>query len=109
MMKGAVGLAIGTDGIEVTLLSYLVPCVAADWGLTGIQEGSLTASVFAGELVSGPRTKNIAAAAVAERATKYPQDTHNSYYLVQHSTAALYCCTVCTFYFLFEENHNRGP
>lgn len=51
MMKGAVGLAIGTDGIEVTLLSYLVPCVAAEWGLSSILQGSLTASVFAGELV----------------------------------------------------------
>lgn len=52
-MKTAVGLAIGTDGIEVTLLSYLVPCVAAEWGLTSLEQGSLTASVFAGELVRG--------------------------------------------------------
>ncbi|CAM9828892.1 unnamed protein product [Scytosiphon promiscuus] len=51
MMKCAVGLAIGTDGIEVTLLSYLVPCVAAEWGLSSLQQGSLTASVFAGELL----------------------------------------------------------
>ncbi|CAN0319279.1 unnamed protein product, partial [Laminaria digitata] len=51
MMKGAVGLAIGTDGIEVTLLSYLVPCVAAEWDLSPLLQGSLTASVFAGELV----------------------------------------------------------
>eukprot|EP00903_Cladosiphon_okamuranus_P012058 g11321.t2 len=51
LMKGAVGLAICTDGIEVTLLSYLVPCVAAEWGLSSLQEGSLTASVFAGELL----------------------------------------------------------
>lgn len=51
LMKLAVGLAIGTDGIEVTLLSYLVPCVAAEWGLSSIQKGSLTAAVFAGELV----------------------------------------------------------
>ena len=50
-MKCAVGLAIGTDGIEVTLLSYLVPCVAAEWDLSSLQQGSLTASVFAGELV----------------------------------------------------------
>lgn len=50
-MKFAVGLAIGTDGIEVTLLSYLVPCVAAEWDLSSLQQGSLTASVFAGELV----------------------------------------------------------
>lgn len=53
LMKGAVGLAIGTDGIEVTLLSYLVPCVAAEWDLSSLQQGSLTASVFAGELVRG--------------------------------------------------------
>ncbi|CAM9304419.1 unnamed protein product, partial [Sphacelaria rigidula] len=52
-MKLAVGLAIGTDGIEVTLLSYLVPCVAVDWDLSSLQKGSLTASVFAGELVRG--------------------------------------------------------
>eukprot|EP00904_Undaria_pinnatifida_P014189 jgi/Undpi1/9900/HiC_scaffold_28.g12354.m1 len=51
MMKGAVGLAIGTDGIEVTLLSYLVPCVAAEWDLTPVLQGTLTASVFAGELL----------------------------------------------------------
>eukprot|EP00752_Nemacystus_decipiens_P015681 g13995.t1 len=50
-MKCAVGLAIGTDGIEVTLLSYLVPCVAAEWNLSSLQQGSLTASVFAGELL----------------------------------------------------------
>ena len=55
MMKGAVGLAIGTDGIEVTLLSYLVPCVAAEWDLTPVLQGTLTASVFAGELVSARR------------------------------------------------------
>lgn len=51
-MTSAVGLAIGTDGIEVTLLSYLVPCVAAAWDLSDLEKGSLTASVFAGELVS---------------------------------------------------------
>ena len=56
MMKGAVGLAICTDGIEVTLLSYLVPCVAAEWGLSPILQGSLTASVFAGELVRACNT-----------------------------------------------------
>ena len=53
LMQLAVGLAIGTDGIEITLLSYLIPCVAADWGLSTLEQGSLTASVFAGELVSG--------------------------------------------------------
>lgn len=52
LMILAVGLAFGTDGIEITLLSYLVPCIAADWGLSSLQEGVLTASVFAGELVS---------------------------------------------------------
>lgn len=52
MMKWAVALAFGTDGIEVALLSYLVPCVGAEWDLSSLQQGSLTASVFAGQLVS---------------------------------------------------------
>lgn len=51
LMQLAVGLAIGTNGIEMILLSYLIPCVAVEWDLTALQEGSLTASVFAGELV----------------------------------------------------------
>lgn len=53
LIQLAVGLAIGTNGIEMILLSYLIPCVTVDWDLTTLQEGSLTASVFAGELVRG--------------------------------------------------------
>lgn len=52
LLQFAVALSFGTDGIEITLLSYLVPCLAAEWDLSSTQEGSLTASVFAGELVS---------------------------------------------------------
>lgn len=52
LMKMAVGLAMGTDGIALTLLGYLVPCVAADWGLSTLEEGTLSASVYGGELVS---------------------------------------------------------
>lgn len=43
---------MGTDGIALTLLGYLVPCVAADWGLSSVEEGTLSASVYGGELVS---------------------------------------------------------
>ncbi|CAM9411951.1 unnamed protein product [Choristocarpus tenellus] len=50
-MTLAVGLVEATDGIEITLLSYLAPCVAAEWDLTSFEQGLLTASVFAGELV----------------------------------------------------------
>ncbi|CAM9948989.1 unnamed protein product, partial [Discosporangium mesarthrocarpum] len=45
-----VGLAEAVDGIEITLLSYLAPCVALEWDLGSFEQGALTASVFAGEM-----------------------------------------------------------
>ncbi|CAN0007056.1 unnamed protein product [Choristocarpus tenellus] len=50
-MSLAAGLAEATDGIEITLLTYLGPCVAAEWDLSSFEQGLLTASVFTGQLI----------------------------------------------------------
>ncbi|CAM9765552.1 unnamed protein product [Choristocarpus tenellus] len=47
----ALNLAQAVDGIEITLLSYLGPCVSVEWDLSRFEQGLLAATVFTGELV----------------------------------------------------------
>ncbi|CAM9485466.1 unnamed protein product, partial [Heterosigma akashiwo] len=46
-------LAVGqmADAMEITLLSFLAPCVQSEWGLSSAQTSSITSVVFAGELL----------------------------------------------------------
>lgn len=46
------GLAFASDAMEVSLLSFMSQCAAADWDLTDAEMASIASVVFAGELVS---------------------------------------------------------
>jgi MFS family permease len=45
------GLTFMTDALEVTLLSFLTTCAAAEWNLTTTEQATLTAIVFLGIVV----------------------------------------------------------
>jgi len=45
------GLSFMADAMEVSLLSFLSPCVSADWNLSDAETASITSVVFAGILV----------------------------------------------------------
>jgi len=47
----AAGMAFAGDSIEVSFLSFLSPCVQADWGLSNVEAASIASVVFAGEMV----------------------------------------------------------
>ena len=45
------GLAFMADSMEVSLLSFLAPCVQLEWGLSDASTSTITGAVFAGEFL----------------------------------------------------------
>jgi VNT family MFS transporter (synaptic vesicle glycoprotein 2) len=49
----ALGLANASDAVEVLCIGFILPEVDRDWGVSGPQQGVLSAAVFAGMLLGG--------------------------------------------------------
>ena len=45
------GFAFMADSLEINLLSFLSACAGAEWGLSNVQQATITAAVFAGIII----------------------------------------------------------